>query len=86
MKPKQFVILMAVIIFFSVVVRVGAEEKKTFSWITEAEAALPAMKTPRASTKGLPEPRNKPFQVKILSMAGPVKRLKNLTQIISIMI
>ena len=71
MKLKQFIIIAAVILFFSVVVRVGAEEKKTFSWITEAEAALPTMKPPRASTKVLSESKNKPFQVKILSMAGP---------------
>ena len=73
MKLKQFIIIAAVILFFSVVVRVVAEEKKTFPWITEAEAALPTMKPPRASTKVLPESKNKPFQVKILSMAGPFK-------------
>ena len=67
MKLKQFVIIAAVILFFSVVVRVGAEEKKTFQWITEAEAEMPAMKPPRESTKGLPESKNKPFQVKIWS-------------------
>ena len=62
MKLKQFIIIAAIILFFSVVVRVGAEEKKTFSWITEAEAALPAMKPPRGSTKGLPESKKNTFK------------------------
>ena len=76
MKLKQFVILAAVILFFSVVVRVGAEEKKTFPWITEAEASLPAMKSSKTRTKGLPRSKKKPFQVKILSMAGPFIKIE----------
>ena len=72
MKSKQTVILMAVILFLGVDVLGGAEVKKTVSWITQEEAALPAMKPSGTSMKGLPESENQPFQVKKQSMAGPI--------------
>ncbi|MBT6740027.1 MAG: hypothetical protein HOA71_09085 [Nitrospina sp.] len=72
MKPKQPIILMAVILFLNVAVPGGAEEQKAVSWITEKEAALPAMKPPGISTKGIPESENQPFQVKKQAMAGPI--------------
>ena len=58
MKLKQSVILMAVILFLNVAVSGGAEEKETVAWITQEEAALPAMKSSGTSTKGLPESEN----------------------------
>ena len=72
MKLKQSVILMAVILFLNVAVSGGAEEKETVAWITQEEAALPAMKSSGTSTKGLPESENQPLQVKKQSMAGPI--------------
>ena len=76
MKSKQTVILLAVILFLNVTVLGGAEEKKVVSWITEKEAALPAMKPSATSTKGLPESENQPFQVKKQSMAGPIIKIE----------
>ena len=75
MKPKQFVILMAVILFFSVAVPSGAEEK-IVSWITQEEAALPAKKPSGTSMKGLLDSGNQPFQVKNQSMAGPIIKVE----------
>ena len=76
MKSKQTVILLAVILSLSVAVLGGAEEKKAVSWITEEEAALPSMKPSATSTKGLPESKNQPFQVKKQSMAGPIIKIE----------
>ena len=72
MKPKISVILIAVILVLNIVGQSGAEEKKTISWITKEEAALPAMKSPVTGMKGLPESENQPFQVKKQAMAGPI--------------
>ena len=76
MKPKQSVILMAVVLFLNVTVLSNADEKKTITWITEEEAALPAMKPSGTGTKGLPESKNQPFQVKKQSMAGPIIKIE----------
>ncbi len=76
MKPKQSVILMAVILFLSIAVLGGAEEKKAVSWITEEEAALPAMKSHGSGMKGLPDSDNQPFRVKKQSMAGPIIKIE----------
>ena len=76
MKPKQSVILMAVILFLSIAGQSEAEEKKAVSWITEEEAALPAMKTPATGMKDLPDSDNQPFQVKKQSMAGPIIKVE----------
>ena len=76
MKLKQSVILMAVILFLNVAVSGGAEEKETVAWITQEEAALPAMKSSGTSTKGLPESENQPFQVKKQTMAGPIIKIE----------
>lgn len=76
MKPKQSLILIAIILFLNVAVLGGAEEKKAVSWITEKEAALPAMKPSGTSTKGLPESENQPFKVNIQSMAGPIIKVE----------
>ena len=67
---------MAVILFLGVDVLGGAEVKKTVSWITQEEAALPAMKPSGTSGKGLPESENQPFQVKKQSMAGPIIKIE----------
>jgi hypothetical protein len=76
MKPKQFVVLVVIILFLSVAVLSGAEEKKNASWITQEEAALPAMKYSGTGAKGRPVSKNKPFQVKKQSMAGPVIKVE----------
>jgi hypothetical protein len=76
MKPKQAVILMVIILFLSVAVLSGAEEKKTALWITQEEAALPGMKYSGTGAKGLAVSKNKPFQVKKQSMAGPVIKVE----------
>ena len=76
MKRKQSVFLMAIILFLSFSVLSEAEEKKTASWITEEEAALPAMKPSGREMKGLPESNNRPFRVKKQSMAGPIIQIE----------
>ena len=76
MKPKQSIILMAVILFLSIAVLGGAEEKKVVSWITEEEAALPAMKPPATGMKGLPGSDNQPLHVTKQSMAGPIIKVE----------
>jgi hypothetical protein len=76
MKPKISVILIAVILVLNIVGQSGAEEKKTISWITKEEAALPAMKSPVTGMKGLPESENQPFKVKKQFMAGPIIKVE----------
>jgi hypothetical protein len=76
MKPEQSVILMVFILFLSIAVQSEAEEKKAVSWITEEEAALPAMKPPVTGMKGLPESGNQPIQAKVPSMAGPIIKVE----------
>ena len=76
MKPKQYVVLVVIILFLSVAVISGAEEKKTASWITQEEAALPAMKSSEAGVKGLSGSGNKLFKVKKQSVAGPVIKVE----------
>ena len=71
MRPKLNIILMVIILILSITVLSIAEEMKTVSWITEKEAALPAMKPSKIGTKGQPE-SDELFQVKKQSMAGPI--------------
>jgi hypothetical protein len=76
MKPKQFVVLVVIILFLSVAFLSEAEEKKTASWITQEEAALPDMKSSEAEVKGVSESGDKLFKVKKQSMAGPVIKVE----------
>ena len=76
MKLKISVILIAIILILNIADQSGAEENKTISWITEEEAALPAMKSPVVGMKGLPESGNQPFQVKKQTMAGPIIKIE----------
>ena len=76
MKPKQFVVLVVIILFLSVAVLSGAEEKKTASWITQEEAALPGMKSSGTDMKGFPDSKNMPFKVKKQFMAGPLIKVE----------
>ena len=51
MKPKQFLILITVILFLNITGQGETEDRKTIAWITQEEAALPPMKpteNPRA--------------------------------------
>ena len=72
MKPKQSVIVMAIILFLSIAGHSEAKEKRAVSWITEEEAGLPAMKSHGTGMKGLPDSDNQPFRVKKQSVAGPI--------------
>ncbi len=76
MKSKQILFLMAVILFLSIAGQSLAEEKKTVSWITEEEAALPAMKPSQTNKRGLFESDNQPFQVKNQNIAGPIIKVE----------
>jgi hypothetical protein len=76
MKLNKSVISMAVILILNLTGLIQAEENKTVSWITDEEAALPAMKSPVTGMKGLPESDNQPFRVKKQSMAGPIIKIE----------
>ena len=76
MKPKISVILIAIILILNIAGQSGAEEKKTISWITKEEAALPAMKSPVTGMKGLSGSGNQTFRVKKQSMAGPIIKVE----------
>jgi hypothetical protein len=76
MKLKQFLFLMAVILFLSITGQSLAEEKKIISWITEEEAALPAMKSSQTKNKDFAGSDNQPFQVKNQSIAGPIIKVE----------
>jgi hypothetical protein len=76
MKPKFSVILIAAILILNITGQIGAEEKKTISWITEEEAALPAMKPSEIRKKEHLGSDNQPFQVKKQSMAGPIIKVE----------
>jgi hypothetical protein len=75
MNPKKNVLVIAIISLLNVAALGGAEEKQAVSWITQEEAALPAVKS-SGTGKGLSESKNKPFQVKKQSMAGPVIKVE----------
>lgn len=72
MKPKQTVILMAVFLFINFTGQTEAVEGKAVSWITQKEAALPAMKATKESVTDPSKAKGQPFQVKKQSMAGPI--------------
>jgi hypothetical protein len=76
MKSKQFVFLMTIILFLSIADQSLAKEKKTVSWITEEEAALPAMKPSQTKNKDFSESDNQSFQVKNQSIAGPIIKVE----------
>jgi hypothetical protein len=76
MIPKFSVILIAIILILNIVDQSGAEEKKTISWITEEEAALPAMKPSEIKKKEYLGSNNKSFRVKKQSMAGPIIKVE----------
>ena len=76
MNPKNIVIVIAIFSILNFAVLVQAEEKKVGSWITQEEAALPAMKSSGREMKGMPESNNKPFRVKKKSMAGPIIQIE----------
>jgi hypothetical protein len=72
MKPKQTVILVAIILFINFTGQTEAAEGKAVSWITQKEAALPAMKVPKESATDSSKAKGQPVQVKKQSMAGPI--------------
>jgi len=76
MKPKQTVILMAIVLFLNFTGQTEAAEGKAVSWITQKEAALPATKVPKESATGSSKTKGQPFQVKKQSVAGPIIIIK----------
>ena len=76
MKLKISEILIAVILILNLAGISQAGEKKTVSWITEEEAALPAMKTSEIKSNDLPESTDQPFQVKKQGIAGPIIKIE----------
>ena len=76
MKPKQSVLLIAAILSLSIAGQGGAEKKKAVSWITEEEAALPAMKPSETGMENLSKFNNQPFAAKKQAMVGPIIKIE----------
>ena len=76
MKPKRFLILITVILFLNITGQGWTEDKKTISWITQQEAALPPMKPAEIRKKNLLETGTESFSINNLSMAGPIIKIE----------
>ena len=76
MKPKRFLILITVILFLNITGQGGTEDRKTISWITQQEAALPPMKPTETRKKNSLETGTESFSINNLSTAGPIIKIE----------
>ena len=76
MKPKRFLILITVILFLNITGQGWTEDRKTISWITQQEAALPPMKPAEIRKKNLLETGTESFSINNLSTAGPIIKIE----------
>ena len=76
MKPKRFLILITVILFLSTTGQGGTEDRKTISWITQQEAALPPMKPAETRKNNSLETGTGSFSINNPSMAGPIIKIE----------
>ena len=72
MKTNLTNFLMVVTLLLTAAGQGSTEEKKFLPWITEKEAALPAIKPSRHRTEELPRPSNQPYPADKQAMAGPI--------------
>ena len=72
MKTNLTNFLMVVTLLLTAAGQGSTEEKKFLPWITEKEAALPAMKPSRHGAEELPRPSNQPYPADKQAMAGPI--------------
>ena len=76
MKPKQSLILMTVILFLNITGHGWTEDRKTISWITQEEAALPTMKPKETSMDNQSKSKKQTFPINQQSMAGPIIKIE----------
>ena len=76
MKPKRFLILITVILFLNITGQGGTGDRKTISWITQQEAALPPMKPAETRKKNSLETGSESFSINNLSTAGPIIKIE----------
>ena len=76
MERNQSIVLIAVILFLNIADYSSAEEKKTNSWITEKEAALPVMKNPETGMGNRPNSNDQPFPARKETSAGPIIKIE----------
>ena len=72
MKPKQSLILVTVILFLNITGHGWTEDRKTISWITQEEAALPTMKPKETSMDNQSKSKKQTFPINQQSVAGPI--------------
>ena len=76
MKPKQSLILMSVILFLNITGHGWTEDRKTISWITQEEAALPTMKPKETSMDNQSKSKKQTFPINQQSVAGPIIKIE----------
>ena len=76
MKPKQSLILMTVILFLNITGHGWTEDRKTISWITQEEAALPTMKPKETSMDNQSKSKKQTFPINQQSVAGPIIKIE----------
>ena len=76
MKPKQSLILMSVILFLNITGHGWTEDRKTISWITQQEAALPPMKPSEIRMNNQSESKKQTFPINQQSVAGPIIKIE----------
>ena len=76
MKPKRFLILITVILFLNITGQGWTEDRKTISWITQQEAALPPMKPSEIRMNNQSESKKQTFPINQQSVAGPIIKIE----------
>ena len=76
MKPKQSLILMTVILFLNITGHGWTEDRKTISWITQEEAALPTMKPKETSMDNQSKSKKQTFPINQQAVAGPIIKIE----------
>ena len=76
MKPKQSLILVTVILFLNITGHGWTEDRKTISWITQEEAALPTMKPKETSMDNQSKSKKQTFPINQQSVAGPIIKIE----------
>ena len=76
MKPKRFLILTTVILFINLTGQGWTEDRRTISWITQQEAALPPMKPSEIRMNNQSESKKQTFPINQQSVAGPIIKIE----------
>ena len=76
MKPKQSLILVTVILFLNITGHGWTEDRKTISWITQEEAALPTVKPKETNMDNQSKSKKQTFPINQQSVAGPIIKIE----------